>query len=344
MQKKILCFIVVLLMMLAMASVAMAATVTTAADLISAAAAGGSITLASNINLGSSTVTVPSGVTTVIDLNGYVITGSTSVNTKNTELIHVSKGNLTINDSKGGGKISYEYTGAGDGYRYTHNTITNDQGVLTINGGTIENLTNVSNQISYVIDTRTNGNIGNATTTINGGKISSPYYIATRVFANSTTCTGTLIINGGEFTGRVQMHDANGNANKGVIEISDGTFNANTNDALYIYATGDSSNLSISVSGGDFNGPVRSVNGSGDVIEGFISGGSFSIDPASELIVPGESTVEIDGRWYLGDDIPTQGGTLPETGDNSRIALWSFMMLAVLVYAVIAGKRFVKAR
>jgi len=138
------------------------------------------------------------------------------------------------------------------------------------------------------------------------------------------------------------MHDANGSANKGVIEINDGTFTANTSDALYIFAQGNSSNLSVSVSGGDFNGPVRSANGTGDAVEGFISGGSFSMDPSPELIAPGEETVEIDGRWYLGDSVSVE--TLPKTGDESKVVLWSCMMLAAVAYAVIAGKKFAKVR
>ena len=362
MKMKSLFVVVILMMTLLLCGSAMAATtVTTASDLIAAAAAGDEIILGASIDMGESTVKV-SAVTTSIDLNGYNLTGATAKNTSNTELIVVEKGgNLTLTDSKGSGKISYVYTGPSDNYSYTHNTVTNNQATLTIDGVNLENLTNVSSQISYVVDTRTNGNLGDATTTIKGDSvINSPYYIATRVFANSTTCTGTLIIEDGTFTGRVQMHDANAKANKGVITISGGEFNCNTNDALYVYANTDSSNLSVSVTGGDFNGPIRSVNGAGDIIEGFISGGSLDADPDASLIVPGESTVEVDGRWYLGDSIPEEEpedepvvepeepeeepSPAPITGDNSNITLWMGLMLVAALGMMLVSKKTSKAQ
>ena len=48
---------------------------------------------------------------------------------------------------------------------------------------------------------------------------------AVRIFANSTTNTGTLEINGGEITGRVIMQNANAKANNAVLNITGGTFN-----------------------------------------------------------------------------------------------------------------------
>ena len=174
----------------------------------------------------SDTVVIPAGKNITLDLagNNISMTYATDV-TVNHELIK-NLGNFTIADSIGEGKISYQYTGADTNFTYATNTITTEPGsVLTVEGGLIENLT-TANGIAYALDARTNGGLGDVELNITGGKITSEK-IAVRVFANSTTKTGTLNITGGEIVGRVIIHNASAKANKAVLNITGGTFKAN---------------------------------------------------------------------------------------------------------------------
>ena len=270
---------------------------------VDAAEVGDTICLLTNVNLREGTVKVAKDDSIILDLNGWTITGETKTTlTANHQMI-LNQGNLTIIDSSesGNGTISYTYSGDSTNYSCYANTISNVQGTLTIEGGRFENNTRVESQISYVIDNLTNGSLGDAVLTIKDGIFSSPNYICVRGFANSTSCTNSITIEDGTFTGRVQLHDANANANKAELKISGGTFNANSEegDAFYIYAQGDSSELTVSVTGGDFTGNVRTVNGSGDAVNGFITGGTYSID-VTEMCAEGYEAVESeDGRFFV---------------------------------------------
>lgn len=331
------------LMVCMCASVALAGDMDEVSELQAVFTNGGTAVLDGDIDVGEGTLTVAEGKTVTLDLNGYSIVGKkTTTATKNHEMILISTGaSMTIRDSKGGGKITYEYTGATTNYSYYVNTISNASGTLVVESGTIENLTNVSSQISYVIDTLTNGTRGDATTTIKGGVINSPYYIAMRTFANSTTHTAKIVITGGTFTGRIQIHDSNAKANKSELIISGGTFNASTaaSQSVYIYGHTDTSNLKVSVSDGVFNGTVQSVTaGGGELVTGYISGGSYKYEPDEDLIKPGEKAVLIDGRYYLGDTVPPQP-KLPKTGDNAHPALLAMLLLSSVCALALLRRR-----
>ena len=191
-----------------------AGNVKTAAELIAAVLTGGDIVLSNNINFddfGKTAITIAKGKTVTLDLNGYKLSGNNTHKTSNSEFI-LNNGNLTITDTSKAktGTIEYVYKGQASNYSYTANTITNDpNGVLIINEGTIVNNTNLSNQLYYTIDIRTNGGIGDSTVTINGGTISCPNYCVIRQFGNSTTKANTLNLNGGKISSMIVLQSSN---------------------------------------------------------------------------------------------------------------------------------------
>ena len=227
-----------------------------------------------------SQIIVPAGVAVTLDLNGKTASMVTA-DDKLTSLIY-NNGNLTVVDSGENGKLSYQYTGtdASD----AHNTIESAPGsVLTIKGGTIENLSE-NCLIAYAVDGLTNGGAGDVVVNIEGGKITSKK-IAVRIFANSTTNTGTLNISGGEIFGRVIIQSSNAAVNKAALNITGGTFNTNgyKTDVLYVGGSnGANADITASVSGGTFNGEILST-----IDAGFISGGTFINPVAEELCAEG---------------------------------------------------------
>lgn len=234
---------------------------------IDAATEGATVTLIENIQL-TQTVKVTADKKITLDLNGKTVSMETADDAK--YCLIYNKGNLKVTDSGENGKLSYYYTGTNSGDAY--NTVESAPGsVLTVQDGTIENLS-ANCLIAYAIDGLTNGSAGDVIVNIEGGKITGKK-IAVRIFANSTTKTGTLNISGGEISGRVIIQNANASANKAVLNITDGTFNTNgyKTDVLYVGgsngATGD---ITASVSNGTFNGEILS-----SINKGFISGGVF---------------------------------------------------------------------
>ena len=264
------------------------------------AANGGTVTLLSDITL-TATVTVPAGATVTLDLNGKTVSmvQSTTV-TSNHEMIK-NYGNLTIMDTDVNGKLSYKYTGASLGTSYAANTIVSEPGsTLTVNGGTIENLTYDSAIIAYAIDGRTNGGLGDVSVVVEGGTITSERQ-AIRIFANSTTNTGSLKIGNGVITGRVIVQNANTKANKAVLEITGGTFNANSykTDVLYVGGSnGATIDMQPVVCGGIFNGEITSA-----MTTKFISGGTFKNNVSAYCVdgyVPAKNS---NGTFSVVEDV-----------------------------------------
>ena len=242
---------------------------------VDAATTGQTIILLADVEL-TETLTIPADKTVALDLNGKTVSMVYAENATANHTMIDNYGNLTIDSSVEGGKVSYTYTGASLGTTYAANTITSSPGsVLTVKGGTIENHTFDGGIIAYAIDGRTNGGQGDVTVNVEGGTITSERQ-AIRIFANSTTNTGALNISGGDITGRVIVQNANANANKAALNINGGTFNANDykSDVLYV-GGGNSATIDIdaTVSGGTFNGEITDTN-----VTGFISGGTYSND------------------------------------------------------------------
>lgn len=245
----------------------------TLAEAVNAAQNGETITMQQDVTLDGKLV-IAAGKTITLDLNGKTISMVDGRTTAGSCEMIINNGNLTIQSSVEGGKLSYTYSGANLGTTYYANTVTAKPGsVLTVKSGTIENLTYDQAVIAYAIDGQTNGGAGDVTVNIEGGVITSKRQ-AVRIFANSTTNTGTLNISGGEITGRVIVQNANAKANKAALAVTGGTFNPNDYKADVLYVGGTNSAtiaIDAAVSGGTFNGAITET-----AVEGFISGGTFS--------------------------------------------------------------------
>lgn len=149
-----------------------------------------------------------------LDLNGKTITGTDNNTSGNFYLIN-NKGNLTITDSVGSGKITLTAT-AERNWSASSVVVANNLGTVTVEGGSIEHLGGTS--MAYGIDNLTNGANTVATLNIKGGKIASTYF-AIRQFANNGT--NNLNISGGEVA-YAWMQSPNANANKANISVTGG--------------------------------------------------------------------------------------------------------------------------
>jgi len=197
-------------------------------------------------------LTIPAGKTVTLDLNGKTVSYETT-ESKADDMI-VNRGNLTITDSSAekNGKLSYVYTGTPNtSYSYDNATIQNE-GVLTIEAGTVENTTAAMSHASYAINT----NAG-ATLNISGGKVLNLNGHAIRQVSFGTEAN-TVNISGGYIEGtRAVQLQLPGSASattapEMTLNITGGELKSNEetyNLAVYIYSNGQSAaNASISVS------------------------------------------------------------------------------------------------
>ena len=240
---------------------------TSLADALAAAQEGETITLLAPI-------VVNAGEILEIDLAGKTIQYTSSV--VGEDMI-TNYGNLTINDSVGGGQIVYINTDT-TGSNVTVSTITNAPGgELTINGGTIENASVYNNNSIYpfAIDNLTNGTLGTAKTTINGGTIKSNYR-SVRLFANSTSDRNTVNINGGNFFGQVWLQASGAKAHKVTLVINGGTFAPVGNDYSSVFVeTLGTTKPTFRVLGGTFTTKIGTDNVAMAANYG-IAGGTFT--------------------------------------------------------------------
>ena len=206
-------------------------------------------------------VVIASGETLTLDKNVTVVYTSNVAG----EDMFTNRGTLNIS----AGTITYANTDA-TASNVTVSTISTEPGsVLNITGGTVENKTvkaDGSSIYSFAIDMLTNGNLGDVTATISGGKVYSDY-MAIRQFNNGTACKNSLTISNGYIYGAkraVQIHMDN---NAAVTAISGGKIEAGKDGyALCNFAK----TSALSVTDGEFIGAVYSAS------EKFISGGIYN--------------------------------------------------------------------
>ena len=271
---------------------------TTLTDAIAAVPHDGTQTLITLVNddaiEGNDGWTVDADQSIVLDLNGYTLKNLVIDNAK-AQLL-TNKGNLVIKDSSdlnkdgtGTGKIFNQAkagTTAGDywnGFNYQTNVITN-HGNLTLQSGKIQN-TAVGN-ICYPVDNVSNGTSYTPTFTMNGGQLFNHFTNAIRMFCNSTTNDNIVTINGGEIHGycAIWMQSPNVKANKGSLTINGGKIYTEANAYLngtktvgqvssyiYNYQYDDCSNMSFTVTGGEF---FENIALFGDISYS-ITGGTF---------------------------------------------------------------------
>lgn len=218
-------------------------------------AVDGVITLTEDVEL-TSTWTVSETVT--LDLAGYKVYTTTGLNG---HVISVtSSGNLTIQDSVGGGTITNSYTKDNKGAIY-------NLGTVTINSGTFSLDTSVNNNTWYLISNQ-------GIMAINGGTFISNDY-GSSMIRNSGGAAAILTINSGTFDGGLNTikNDENGSGVYGKLYITGGNFSNTAQHTIMNWAT-------TVISGGTFNNSTSSAviwNGTWEEIQAdlSISGGTF---------------------------------------------------------------------
>lgn len=266
-------------------------------------------------------ITIESGKTVTLDLNGHTLTNKTGHTITN-------KGTLTIKDSVGTGKVDNvihakaalvnsenatatieggtltrskeTYSKETSGEKNSYYVIDNNKGTLIINGGTVTNTSTFSSLIRNLEGTLTvNGgtlynqsfialkNDDNGTMTINGGTVTSSEQ-ALQNWSNAT-------INGGTMNGRVytwSWTDKNGKDYNSETTINGGTINGNV--GVVPYQTTSAMPVAI-ITGGTINGTVKKytynngtvpADATADGSEIIISGGTFSQAPDAAFIDP----------------------------------------------------------
>jgi len=285
---------------------------TTLQEAVSAAKSGDVIELVEDVVL-TEPLVIPAPVakrsmqtttgSVVIDLAGQTISQSEECTASYAMITNY--GDLVIIDSVGGGKISFTDTGAGDPtFGWGSYTILN-RGTLTVNGGTIENLSAQNpgngqpNVHMYCAIQQSAGS-----TTINDGTISTPTYRSVRI--NS----GELIINGGTFEGQVWLQPNQGDT---TLEITGGTFAPAGNDGSSVFMTNAGENYTVSsaaISGGTFTTKIGASDAAG--LAGAITGGTFTASAIqntnSALLAEGYEPVEDADGMY---DVTFQAPELP---------------------------------
>lgn len=126
----------------------------------------GSYRLTGNVAVNSQTMITSSSANIVLDLNGHTVTYSSASG----NLYFINAGSLTIEDSKGGGKITNEGTTASSQSLVFVNT----NGSFSMTGGILENVSN-RGQALYL----------NGTASMSGGEIRHTANNGYAVFVNS---------------------------------------------------------------------------------------------------------------------------------------------------------------
>ncbi len=261
------------------------ATVDTEEELLAAIAGDyDAIALGGNIVL-TNGIVIPAGKTLTIDLMGFSISQVVAP-TASYELIN-NKGNLTIQDTAGAGKIALTDTSAGDPtFGWGSYTIRNE-GTLVVNGGTVANLSehnaNGSVKHMYCAIFQYSGS-----TTINGGTVSTPSYRSVRLWK------GDMTINGGNFEGQVWVQAVD---NTSKLTINGGNFAPRGVDGSSVYITNDQYPVELSVTGGNFATRL----GSKVVIPNSVTGGTFGADP-TPYVAAGYDVAKVDeNTWFVGE-------------------------------------------
>lgn len=256
---------------------------------INSANEGDTIALATDINVtqeGGDILVIPAGKTITFDMAGHTLKGLNDTTAKANGALISNRGNLTVIDSVGSGKLVMG--GTFDDASYGTGTYTiNNMGTLTVKSGTIETSDDGA-RVVYAIDNITGGaSTGSVTATIDGGTIRGVGNDAIRMFLNSTTQRNDLIVNGGIIEALdargIWMQNANGNANNGSLTINGGEITGGS-AAVYFYHR-DGTNISGAIHGGTLTsvgdyysyGPIwtNGVSDGNPIMSLTIDGGTF---------------------------------------------------------------------
>ena len=359
-RRLMLCSIISLIMVFVMAvpmTVSAAEVpVTTAEQLKAEVAKGGDITLGADIE---ASIEIPAGVTVTLDLNGKTLTNEAGKDTitNNGTLTVKGSGNVD-NVSHARGALVNKGTATINGGTFTRSQekgdspsnnggnswyVIDNQGVLTVTGGTVRNTSGFSSLVRNM----------NGTLNVNGGNFSNEF-IALKNDDNGIMkiTAGTieskeqavqnwhnLDVTGGTFNGDVytwSYDNSQGTATIGGSAVIDGNVAA----VQYGNATAKST---VEIKGGTITGTIEKgeygnaynrVDPSAATSIITVSGGTFAKEPASAFIPKDKIAIKYveansDGRYYVGTNDEIQaivdnakaGDTIDVIHGNANLTL-----------------------
>lgn len=236
---------------------------TTLEDAVAAAGENDTITLVDDITV-TDTLTISKAVT--LDLAGRTISGAVA------PLVTIgTSGDLTINDSTGGGEISNAAAGT------VLYLALGSKGTVTLNGGTIHAASAVNGAIEAYVSSY-------ATVNINGGAVIADTGNAIKIGANSGA---TLNVTGGSVKGEQYGIYLYGN---GTVKVTDGRITGGT---YAVYASSGRNKI-ITLAGGTFNGGIYVGFGSGSILTIGKEGGT-----ANDVVLSSVNLYDKDHTVYL---------------------------------------------
>ena len=280
-------------------------------DLQLALSTGGEVKLVGDISglPTYSTLTIQDGVSVSLDLNGYTL--SQTKQQTGWDALITNKGEFTISDSKGNGKISYtDSTVYTSDVNYGSVAILNG-GKLTITGGTIESLSseNVADfGYPHAIDTGFHAS-KDSSLIITGGTIKNDNYTAIRIWCNSPDKMSSVEISGGTICGGVDFHDSNEKANKGELKITGGTFEP----SLYSPSSPYTAALRVLHFGGDISGMKATISGADTRINGNIVYRNYCNDESTL-----DSVFDITGGTFTVSDSTSLKAIINSISDDGN--------------------------
>lgn len=333
----------------AMKSSGDAVTVTDAAGLAAALEAGGTVILGSDISMDTRyDISIQKDV--VLDLNGYTITKS--YGDSNHYLFVIEGGSLTVEDSKGNGRIEaideeYGYgiqlKGSGSSFELRSGTIQITQETVDIYGAALNSSVKISGGTlistkDSVLGVRGSGTAveitgGEMTSGGQGGVYISGFYGGTDSI--QFTMTGGKLTHSGGINGAIQLAQnatvtIGGTAeiestdkavlvdSNAILNIEGGKLTSSGTDTFSVIRCGDNSTTNIS--GGTFSGRAGIGIDSDGAPSINISGGTFYVDRNKTIEIPQlgnpNPSIQITGGYFDGDDIsqyfPDQKMPAPE--------------------------------
>ena len=227
------------------------------------------ITLTEDVTL-TETWVIEAGKKITLDLNGHTISQAKKC-TESYAMI-LNRGDLTIT---GNGTIRFEDTSEGDpSFGWGSYTLRNEGTLVVENGTIIEHLGEqpfATHMICAIFQY-------SGSTTINGGKISTPAYRSVRLWK------GDMTINGGTFEGQVWVQSVDDSA---VLTINGGTFAPRGRDGSSVFVGnvttgGVHHTAGFSVTGGTFTTKIG-CSDTEKLTGDRITGGTFSAAAVASL-------------------------------------------------------------
>ncbi|MBR5585053.1 MAG: FimB/Mfa2 family fimbrial subunit [Alistipes sp.] len=285
---------------------------------------------------------IANGKSVVLDLNGYTLSAIDENTSGNFYLID-NRGNLTIKDSKGEGKIALSATTNRNWNASSVVVANNPGGNLVVESGIIEHLGGTD--MAYAVDNLTNGKGTYAVTTIEKATIKSTYR-AVRQFLNGVEATNELYVKAGAVIDgtnnkSIFFHDPSKNANTGKLVVEQG---AQLKGDVYLFVTAGSTEwpveVSIAASALVDNNEVLSANvPAGYAVE--LENGVYSVAYYDAVVTTKDDLKNAllnNNSILLGADINYGNDQLALTGKDKVINLNGYTLTTNMAYGGMAIK------